>query len=256
MSNNSEIMPSVSIIMPCHNGARYLDESINSVLSQKYSDWELLIIDDNSTDGSFDIIKNYCQNDSRIKLFHTDKSSGMPATPRNVGIQAAKGRYIAFLDSDDFWMPEKLTHQLPLFEKNDCAVVFSFYKKMDENGNIGETVIKSPLIVDFKNLLNGDCIGNLTGIYDTLKVGKVYQKEIHAEDYLMWLEILKKGLKAYNTNSTEAIYRISNNSISSNKLKSAKWNWGIFRKELKLPIGVAIFHFIIYAIRALIKYIK
>ena len=107
--------------------------------------------------------------------------------------------------------------------------------------------------VNYGQLLKGDCIGNLTGIYDTFKVGKVFQKEIHAEDYLMWLEILKKGFIAKNTNTVEAYYRILPNSTSANKIKSAVWNWNIYRKELKFSLFVAIYYFLVYAIKATIK---
>ena len=189
-------MATVSVIMPCHNGEKYLRQAVDSVLAQTYEDWELLIIDDASTDGSADIAKKYCAKDSRIKLLHTAVSTGKPATTRNVGIKAASGRFIAFLDCDDQWLPGKLEHQLSLFEQKNCAAVFSFYKKMDTAGNVRSAVVTSPATVDFSQLLDGNCIGNLTGIYDTAKVGKVYQKEIHHEDYLMWLQVLQKGYMA------------------------------------------------------------
>ena len=181
------IMPQISIIMPCHNGEKYLSDSIASVLSQTYTDWELLVIDDNSTDNSVNTIEAFCKKDARIKLLRTEKSSGMPATTRNVGINAAKGRFIAFLDCDDVWLANKLNNQIPLFFDENCAVVFSYYKKMNETRDVISEVIVSPEFVTYKKLLNGDCIGNLTGVYDTQKVGKVFQHEIHAEDYLMGL---------------------------------------------------------------------
>ncbi len=175
----------VSIIMPCHNGEKYIAEAIESVISQTYKIWELLIIDDNSSDDSVKIIKSYIEVDKRNKLFQSEKNTGLPATPRNMGIQNATGRFIAFLDCDDIWLSSKLEKQLHLFEDKECAVVYSFYQKINESSNICSSVIKSPRAVSYKNLLKGDCIGNLTGIYDTQKVGKVFQKEIHAEDYLM-----------------------------------------------------------------------
>lgn len=249
-------MALVSIIMPCHNGARYLNESVSSVLSQTYTDWELLIIDDNSTDDSVSIIKEFCLKDSRIKFFQTEKSTGKPATPRNVGINEAKGRYIAFLDCDDVWLANKLNNQIPLFFDENCAVVFSYYKKMNENRDVISEDIVSPEFVTYKKLLNGDCIGNLTGVYDTQKVGKVFQHEIHAEDYLMWLEVLKKGFIAKNTNTVEGLYRITSSSISANKFKSALWNWNIYKNELKLPFIKAAYHFTIYCIKGLLKFLK
>lgn len=242
--------------MPCHNGGKYLRLAVESVLAQSYAGWELLIIDDASTDGSVAVAEEYCAQDSRIKLLHTQYSTGKPATARNVGIEAAQGRFIAFLDCDDQWLPHKLEHQLPLFDKPDCAAVFSFYKKMDASGTVRPAVVTSPAVVSFAQLLDGNCIGNLTGIYDTAKVGKVYQKEIHHEDYLMWLQVLQKGFVARNTGTVEAYYRESGTSVSGSKLKALGWTWAIYRRELGLPLVTSIGHFIKYAFKGLSKRLK
>ncbi len=242
--------------MPAHNAAKTIGESIDSVLSQTFTDWELLVINDSSVDETEKIVFEYSKKDSRIKLLHTDKSLGKPFYPRNVGIKAASGRFIAFLDSDDIWLSTKLEHQIPLFYTKNVAVVFSYYSKMGENGELWNSVIKSPAVVNYKRLLFGDCIGNLTGVYDTKKCGKVFQKEIHHEDYLMWLEILKKGFIALNTNTCEAFYRIQKKSDSSNKLKAAHWQWNILRNELKLPFLFAVKGFCVYAVRGLLKALK
>ena len=242
--------------MPCHNGASFLHQAVESVIAQTYEDWELLIIDDASSDGSTAIAEEYCTKDSRIRLLHTKQSTGKPATPRNVGIEAAEGRFIAFLDCDDLWIPTKLEHQLPLFEQKNCAAVFSFYKKMDKDDNVRPAVVTSPAVVDFDQLLDGNCIGNLTGIYDTAKVGKVYQKEIHHEDYLMWLQVLQEGFVARNTGTVEAYYRESDTSVSGSKLKALGWTWAIYRRELGLPFLASTGHFIKYAFKGLGKRLK
>lgn len=249
-------MATVSVIMPCHNGEKYLRQAVESVLAQSFVHWELLIIDDASTDGSTAIAKEYCAQDSRIKLLHTQHSTGKPATARNVGIKAATGRFIAFLDCDDQWLPHKLEHQLPLFDKPDCAAAFSFYKKMDAFGNVRPAVVTSPAAVSFDQLLDGNCIGNLTGIYDTAKVDKVYQKEIHHEDYLMWLKVLQRGFAAYNTGTVEACYRESGSSVSGSKLKALGWTWAIYRRELGLSFIASAVHFIRYAFKGLSKRLK
>jgi len=249
-------MPKISIIMPCHNGDKYIREAIESVIAQTFTDWELLVINDNSSDTSVSIISEFTERDSRIKLLNLAESNGMPSAPRNMGITEAQGQYIAFLDCDDKWLPSKLENQLKLFEDNNCVVAFSYYKKMDENGNIHDSVIYSPANVKYNKLLNGNCIGNLTGMYDSAKVGKIYQKSVHHEDYLMWLEILKSGLVAKNTNTVEAVYRESKKSTSGNKLAAFVWTWQIYRSELKLNIFSAFFHFITYAFKAVIKFIK
>lgn len=170
----------VSIIMSCHNGEKYISAAIEFVIAQTYKNWELIIINDKSTDDSVKIINRFKIKDSRIRLVENEKNTGLPATPRNVGINEAKGRYIAFLDCDDVWLANKLNNQIPLFFDENCAVVFSYYKKMNENRDVISEVIVSPEFVTYKKLLNGDCIGNLTGVYDTQKVGKVFQHEIHA----------------------------------------------------------------------------
>ncbi len=249
-------MATVSIIMPCHNGASFLPQAVESVIAQTYGDWELLIIDDASRDESVSIAKEYCAKDSRLRLLHTKQSTGKPATPRNVGIEAATGQFIAFLDCDDKWAPSKLEHQLPLFEQKNCAAAFSFYKKMDKEGNVRSAVVTSPAVVDFDQLLDGNCIGNLTGIYDTAKVGKVYQKEINHEDYLMWLQVLQKGFVARNTGTVEAYYRESDTSVSGSKLKALGWTWSIYRRELGLPLLASVKHFIKYAFKGLGKRLK
>ena len=249
-------MATVSVIMPCHNGDKYLRQAVDSVLAQTFADWELLIINDASTDGSVAIAEEYCARDSRIKLLHTEFSTGKPATARNVGIEAAQGQYMAFLDCDDQWLPDKLAHQLPLFNWKDCAAVFSFYKKMDLSGSVRGTVVTSPAAVSFDQLLDGNCIGNLTGIYDTAKVGKIFQKEIHHEDYLMWLKVLQKGFIARNTGTVEAYYRESGTSVSGSKLKALGWTWDIYRRELGLPFMASAGHFIKYAAKAILKKLK
>ncbi len=246
----------VSIIMPCHNGEKYIKEAIKSVISQTYWNWELLIVDDNSTDNSVKIIQSFSMEEPRIRLLFNNINTGYPSTPRNIALKEARGEIIAFLDCDDIWLSSKLEKQIPIFKNCKCAVVFSYYEKINENGDVCSKIIKSPNVVSYKYLLNGDCIGNLTGMYDTRKVGKVFQKEIHAEDYLMWLEILRKGYIAINTNTVEAQYRITSASTSANKIKSALWNWNIYKKELKLNFILALFHFFKYSIKGIIKYLK
>lgn len=248
--------PAVSIIMPCRNGAKTIADAIRSVQSQTFSDWELIVVDDNSVDDSVSIISNFVKQDKRIVLLHNETPTGFPATPRNVGIKAARGRYIAFLDCDDEWLPTKLERQLPLFSVRNVAVVFSFYGKMNGQGLFHEKQIQSPAFVSHEKLLKGNCIGNLTGIYDTSKVGKILQKETHHEDYIMWVEILSKGFFAINTNTSEAIYRESGQSVSAGKLKSLQWTWKIYKKELNLPFFKACNCFFHYAMKGLLKFSK
>ena len=248
----------VSIIMPAHNSAKTISESIDSVLAQTYRNWELLIVNDCSTDTSVSIIDTYLLKDSRIKLFHTDISFGKPFYPRNLALKNAKGRFIAFLDSDDVWLPSKLEKQLPLFKDKDVAIVFSNYVKFNNDSTSSDSTrtILSAAELTYKSAIYGNQIGNLTGVYDVSKVGKVEVLNEGHEDYILWLMILKKGFIAKNTNSIEAKYRVSSNSISSDKHKASKWTWYIYRRILNMNIVTAGYCYIRYAIRGLTNYFK
>ena len=247
----------VSIIMPLHNDELYVEGAINSVLSQSYQNWELLIIDDYSTDHSPQIIQDYSQMDRRIRLFRTEQPSGSPTKPRNIGIENAKGRYIAFLDSDDQWLPSKLENQLMLFNNNEDAImVFSNYKKISEDGEIHHRPIIAPSETDYYRMLKGNIMGCLSIMYDTEKVGKSYFPKCGHEDYALWLSILKKGGKAYNTNTVEALYRVKGNSVSSNKLIAMGWQWNIYRNIEKIGFVKSSYYFANYAIKALFKRMK
>lgn len=248
----------VSIIMPAHNAGKTIAPAIESVIAQTYQDWELLIIDDCSTDATVSLVSNYAQKDTRINLLHTDKSVGKPFYPRNVGIEKSKGRFIAFLDSDDIWLPSKLQNQVSLFEEKNVGIVFSFYEKFssDQVDNVKNRVVKSPSFVSFKSALYGNPIGNLTGMYDTEKVGKIFYEDVGHEDYVLWLTILKRGFIARNTNTVEARYRVAEKSVSSNKGKAASWTWNIYRKTLGFNIIKSAFCYSIYMVKGVLKYLK
>lgn len=246
----------VSVIMPVYNAEKYVAFAIDSVLAQSYSDWELLVIDDCSTDLSVAIISKYVDKDWRIRLFHTEKASGSPTTPRNIGMKMAKGRYIAFLDSDDIWLPNKLKEQLSLFDNPDIAVVFSNYEKMTETGLCSNRIVYAPRMTDYKRLLRGNVIGNVTGVYDTNKVGKILFQPVHHEDYVLWLSILKKGYIACNTNTVTALYRLRKQSVSSNKLKTLGWQWHIYINLENLNYFQAVCFFVCYVYKAIWKALK
>lgn len=230
--------------------------TIQSVLQQTYPFWEMIIVDDCSSDGSDKVIKEYCKKDVRIKYFKTDSPSGSPTLPRNLGITNAKGRFIAFLDSDDLWFPTKLEEQIPLFDNEMIAIVFSNYEKINQEGQRNKRQIIASDTISYKDLLKENVIGCLTAIYDTQKVGKVYFDKIGHEDFVMWLSILKKGLVAKNTNSIMALYRVSNKSLSSNKLEALTWTWNIYRRVEHLSFIKSCYYFCYYAIRASLKYLK
>lgn len=246
----------VSIITPSYNSSAFIAQAIESVLAQTYTDWEMLVVDDCSTDNSVEIIKRYCEQDVRIKYLKTDAPSGSPCMPRNIGIRNAQGRYIAFLDSDDIWLPEKLEEQLGYFVDADTAVVYSNYEKIDETGEREQRFVVAPSQVSYKELLKGNVIGNLTGIYDTEKTGKIYCRKAHHEDYILWLSILKKGFVAKNTNVVHALYRVRRRSVSADKRAALSWQWNIYRNIEKIGRLRACYYFLHYAWRALLKSMK
>jgi glycosyltransferase involved in cell wall biosynthesis len=207
----------------------------------------LIIVNDASTDNSVNLISSY--KDSRIILINLEKNEGV-SSARNKGLSIAKGDYIAFLDSDDIWISNKLEKQIELLNK-DWNVICSNYSTFNLNGLINTRC--APEVITYKDMLRSCFIGNLTGIYHAKKMGKFYQKNIGAEDYLMWLSVLKKAEKAYCIQEPLAKYRIHETSLSSNKLKSVNWQWNIYRKELKLNFIQSSYYLCCYIFHALKK---
>ena len=240
-------MPIISVITPCYNGANYLVDCIESVLSQSFQDWEMLIVDDCSIDDSKYIITEYVKKDSRVKYYRTEQPSGSPTVPRNIGIDNAKGRYIAFLDCDDLWLPTKLEEQLNVFNTHKCAMVFSNYEKISTQGLSNNRIIKAPPIVDISQMYYGNPIGCLTVMIDTAISGKFHFRHMHHEDCIAWIEIISKYGAAYNTNTVLAQYRETVGSVSRNKIKIILWQWDIYRKVLKFNIFKSIFCYMLYA---------
>lgn len=235
--------------MPAYNAEKYISDSIDSVLNQSIQNFELIIIDDNSQDNTTNIINKY--NDPRIVLIINSNNLGVSET-RNIGISAANGKYIAFLDSDDIWLPHKLSLQIMCLN-DGWDVVSSNYIAFESNADNKITERKSPSIISYSDMLKSNFIGNLTGIYNVQKIGKIYQKKSGHEDYIMWLEIIKKSKKAYCIQEPLAKYRLHNSSLSSNKMKAIKWQWSIYRNELKLSLPKYIYYFSHYIINALKK---
>lgn len=239
--------------MPVYNSAEFVSDAIDSVIAQTYQHWELFVVDDGSKDNSCDLIREYVKRDSRIHLLKNPTPTGMPCSPRNYGIQHANGNYIAFLDSDDIWLPEKLSQQILLFKDNRCAVVYSDYEKIDEKGHRAARIVKAPRYTDYQLMLYSNVIGNLTGIFDVEKVGKNYFLSIHHEDYAFWLSVLKKGYIARSTETITALYRERRNSVSSNKLRNMSWQWNIYRNVEHISLLRSLRYFVSYSWKAFNK---
>lgn len=244
----------VSIIMPVYNNADYLENSISSVINQTYPDWELIVVDDCSSDSSSEIVKRFASEDDRIHLYRTPVCSGSPIVPRNLGIEKSKGRYISFLDSDDVWLPSKLQHQLDCFAMHpEAFLVFSDFEKISQEGIRHNRVLSMPMKVDYRKLLEGNVIGCLTAIYDSEKIGKRFFPSCGHEDYALWLSLLRKGGEAFNTGYVDALYRVRKNSISSNKFVTMRWQWVIYRRIESINLFLSLFYFVKYAYHAIRK---
>jgi len=242
----------VSIVTPAYNAHRFIGECIESVIAQSYQNWELIIIDDGSTDETVDIIQQYVNRDYRIILFSNEINIGASKS-RNIAIKEAKGDYIAFLDSDDIWLPKKLEIQMELMDRESIAMCYSNYEIIDEDGYVINQ-FKAPIKVNYQDMLRTSYIGTLTTIYSIKKLGKIYFKEVGHEDYLLKLEILKKIDYAIGVDEPLAQYRIVKNSLSRNKIKSAIWQWKIYRDVEKISLFQSIKYFISYTYNGFKKY--
>ncbi|MEQ9186401.1 MAG: glycosyltransferase family 2 protein [Cryomorphaceae bacterium] len=247
----------VSIITPVHNNASTIVQTVHSVMAQSYPYWELLLIDDASTDDVVPILEQLASEDERgrIHVFLLDDNRGA-AGARNEGILHAKGRFIAFLDADDLWMPEKLERQVQFSKEKTAAITHTSYAWMDEQGNATGKVIQARASLGYNDMLDSNYIGCLTGMYDTQIVGqKYFMPDIaQRQDYALWLSIMRDGHLAHGLDEILAYYRIGGASLSSNKWKSAAYNWRVLRELEGLSRTKAAFHFARYAIRGLLKY--
>jgi len=246
--------PLVSIITPSYNASKFIEETLESILKQTYSNWELIIIDDCSTDNSIEILQPYIEQDSRIKVLLNETNLGA-ASSRNRGLDIANGDYIAFLDSDDLWLPQKLSKQIAFMQQENVLLSYTSYYAMNETGRtIGLYTIKSK--TTYHDLLKTSSIGTLTTIYSAKELGKFYFKQIGHEDYVMKLSILKRIPFAKGIQEPLAKYRILSNSLSSNKIKVATWQWYIYRNIEKLSLLKSIYYFMHYTYYGFTKYKK
>lgn len=225
--------PLVSIITPLYNAESFIEQTLKSVQAQSYSHWEHIIIDDVSTDGSAAIVSSHAAKDGRISL-HTNSENQGAAFSRNHATQIAKGDYIAFLDSDDLWHPEKLAIQIAFMQARDCAVSFTSYLHMDEAGNPLNKRIKALPKLSYKRQHSNNYIGNLTGVYHVPSIGKIMAPNIRKrQDWALWLSAIEKsGKPALGIQEDLAWYRIRANSISANKVKLVQYNFRFYRAFL------------------------
>ncbi|MGN4126678.1 glycosyltransferase family 2 protein [Lysinibacillus sphaericus] len=245
--------PLVSIIMPSFNSSRFIAETIDSVINQTYTHFELIIVDDCSKDNSWAMVNALIKNDERIKIYLLEKNGGAAAA-RNYGIQAANGKYVAFLDSDDLWDQNKLEAQVKFMESNNYVFTFTNYRMIDENGYSLNKIVDCPNIINYNNLLKNTTIGCLTVMLNIEQLGKPVMPNLQPEDTALWLKILRKNINAYCLQEVLASYRIVGNSASSNKLKVAKKMWIVYRKSENINRLKAFWYFVHYAWNAVKKH--
>lgn len=225
--------PLVSIITPLYNAASFISETIQSIQNQSYQNWEHLIVDDASSDTSLTIAERYASSDSRIRILKNAENLGAAAC-RNKATETATGVYIAFLDADDLWFPEKLEKQLKFMQSKDLAVSYSNYLQIDADGNSLHRRIKALPKLSYAKQLRNNYVGNLTGMYHVAKIGKIVAPELRKrQDWGVWLEAIKRsGKPAEGLNEDLAKYRVHDASMSANKSSLVKYNFNFYRKHL------------------------
>ena len=238
--------PLVSVIMPAFNAEDFIEAAVESVIAQTYSNWELFIIDDASTDATFSKAQKLAKQDFRIKILQNQKNSGTGVS-RNKGIKATQGDFIAFLDADDQWKPKKLEIQLEIMQEHKASVCFSSYLQIDENGNSRNEIIEALPTLTYQKLLKSKYLGNLTGIYNVKKLGKIYAPEIRKrQDWALWLEAVKKGGPAIGIQQCLAKYRVRKGSISRNKFEMLKYNFNIYHKILGFDFPKSVGYMLVF----------
>lgn len=247
------LRPLVSIIMPLHNSAEFVAFSIESVLAQSEKDWELILIDDVSSDNTVQVVKNYCSDD-RVKLLKMSVNSGA-AVARNRGLEEAKGRFVSFLDSDDIWLPNKLQSQIKFMKEKDVAFTFTDYQRIDEKGSLLGKPVISPSELTYERMLRSNQVGCLTAMYDSERLGYVSMPLLRKrQDYALWLKLIKRGGAALRVPEVLAHYRVRTGSISSNKIEMLKYNWLVFRKSERFGIIKSTYYLFLNVIHRVSRY--
>lgn len=248
--------PLVTVIMPVYNAERYMKQSIDSILAQTYQNWKLLMIDDGSTDSSVKIMHDYCEKDSRIQMIPSTGNQGV-ASARNKGIIAAEGEYIAFLDSDDLWKPQKLEIQINYMQENNCGFVYSAYEVINEENEFQKVITPYWNAVNYKKLLNTNIIACCTAVIKSEYIKDNLMPQLKHEDYAAWLNVLKNHqLTAECVPGILASYRLVKGSVSSNKIKTIGWNWNIYRHNQKLSFWHSVRQITSFICMTGFKYIK
>ena len=243
----------VSIIVPVYNAGAYIEETIDMVRAQTYENWELILVDDCSEDESRKKIEGRQEQD-RIRLI-AKKSNEGAARARNTGIEAARGRYIAFLDADDVWAPEKLEKELAFMESRQAAFVFTAYEFGDEKARGTGRVVHVPPVLSYEKALSRTVIFTSTVLLDTQKTGRerIRMPEVKSEDTATWWKLLRSGFTACGLDEVLTVYRRPAKSLSSNKLEAVRRIWNLYRRQENLSLWKSGFNLFFWAVRATVR---
>ncbi len=256
MSNSvkQESTSLVSIVTPAYNSEKFIRSTIASVVNQTYTNWELIIVDDCSSDNTVKVVEELSKSDNRIKCFKNETNGGAGVS-RNKGLEMATGRFIAFLDSDDLWYKDKLETQISYMIENKAPISFTSYDLVTSNNEKLNKVIKSIPFVDYKEVLKNTIIGMSTAIIDTSLVKKDFKFILlrTRQDLYLWITLLKRGHIAHGIDKVLTSYRVRANSISSNKIDGAKKVWYLYYKVEKMNFFTALYYFSFYAFNAIKK---
>lgn len=245
--------PLVSIVTPTYNSSRFIDATIESVVRQSFEDWEMILVDDGSSDSTIDQISDWARQDRRIILLRNASNLG-PGPTRNRAVEERRGRYVAYLDSDDLWSSEKLEVQLDEMRRHDSVFTFTSYEMIDEEGAALGRQITAPAQVSYQDLLRNTVIGCLTVMIDSSKAPPLIMPDLPSRQPLvLWLKILRECGPAHGIQRVLAQYRVRAGSISSNKLQAARQVWRVYREFEHLPLPTAARLFLSYAFRSGIR---
>jgi glycosyltransferase involved in cell wall biosynthesis len=243
--------PIVSVVMPAYNAGQVIGRALESVLAQSYAYWELIVFDDGSNDNTVDIVSAYAENDRRIQLLENETNIG-PAASRNNAIRQAEGSYIAFLDADDTWHPEKLDRQIGFMEKHAVALSFTSYQRITDSNHPAKLCVAKKE-VNYAGALWKNPIGCLTAVYSVSMLGKQYMPDIRrGHDYALWLQILRTTDKAYGIDDCLADYHVGSDTVSSMKVSTSRYIWKVYRDVEKLSLWRSAMYFLSYAIHGVI----
>lgn len=242
----------VSIIVPVYNAEAYIESTIAMVKEQTYTKWELILVNDCSADNSAKIIEPFLG--EQIQLISKKTNEGA-AKARNTGLDAARGRYIAFLDADDLWHPEKLQKEMAYMKEKGAAFVFTAYEFGDQYGRGTGKIVHVPEKFTYKEALKRTIIFTTTVLFDTEKMDKalIYMPDVKSEDTATWWNILRHGVTAYGLDENLAVYRRPAKSLSSNKLEAIKRIWHLYRKVERLPLLYSAYCFLCWALGAVLR---